>query len=119
MEEINYNLEKKEQTILLLNRRGYHTYISCTDCKEPLICPNCSIPMTYHKTNGRVLCHYCGYSSETPKTCGKCGSDHLKMTGLGTQKAEDEVAALFPNARILRMDADTTYSRYAYEKRAL
>jgi len=116
VEEINYNLEKKEQTILLLNRRGYHTYISCTDCKEPLICPNCSIPMTYHKTNGRVLCHYCGYSAEMPKTCGKCGSNHLKMTGLGTQKAEDEVAALFPNARILRMDADTTYSRYAYEK---
>ena len=116
VEEINYNLEKKEQTILLLNRRGYHTYISCTDCKEPLICPNCSIPMTYHKTNGRVLCHYCGYSAEMPKICGKCGSNHLKMTGLGTQKVEDEVAALFPNARILRMDADTTYSRYAYEK---
>lgn len=116
VEEINYNLEKREQTILLLNRRGYHTYISCTDCKEPLICPNCSIPMTYHKTNGRVLCHYCGYSAEMPKICGKCGSNHLKMTGLGTQKAEDEVAELFPNARILRMDADTTYSRYAYEK---
>lgn len=116
VEEINYNLEKNEQTILLLNRRGYHTYISCADCREPLICPNCSIPMTYHKTNSRVLCHYCGYSAEMPKSCGKCGSNHLKMTGLGTQKVEDEVASLFPNARILRMDADTTYSRYAYEK---
>lgn len=116
VEEINYNLEKKEQTILLLNRRGYHTYISCADCKEPLVCPNCSIPMTYHRTNGRVLCHYCGYSKEMPKSCGKCGSAHLKMTGLGTQKVEDEVASLFPNARILRMDADTTYSRYAYER---
>lgn len=116
VEEINYNLEKKEQTILLLNRRGYHTYISCADCKEPLMCPNCSIPMTYHKVNGQVLCHYCGHSDEMPKVCGKCGSNHLKMTGLGTQKVEDEVAALFPNARILRMDADTTYSRYAYEK---
>lgn len=116
VEEINYNLEKKEQTILLLNRRGYHTYISCADCKEPLMCPNCSIPMTYHKVNGQVLCHYCGYSAEMPKTCGKCGSNHLKMTGLGTQKVEDEVASLFQNAKILRMDADTTYSRYAYEK---
>lgn len=116
VEEINYNLEKKEQTILLLNRRGYHTYISCADCKEPLVCPNCSIPMTYHRTNGRVLCHYCGYSAEMPSSCGKCGSAHLKMTGLGTQKVEDEVASLFPNARILRMDADTTYSRYAYER---
>ena len=116
VEEINYNLEKKEQTILLLNRRGYHTYISCADCKEPLVCPNCSIPMTYHRTNGRMLCHYCGHSQEMPKSCGKCGSAHLKMTGLGTQKVEDEVASLFPNARILRMDADTTYSRYAYER---
>ncbi|MDE6600088.1 MAG: primosomal protein N', partial [Oscillospiraceae bacterium] len=116
VEEINYNLEKKEQTILLLNRRGYHTYISCADCKEPLVCPNCSIPMTYHRTNGRVLCHYCGHSEEMPSSCGKCGSAHLKMTGLGTQKVEDEVASLFPNARILRMDADTTYSRYAYER---
>ncbi|MDE6764407.1 MAG: primosomal protein N' [Oscillospiraceae bacterium] len=116
VEEINYNLGKKEQIILLLNRRGYHTYISCADCKEPLMCPNCSIPMTYHKANSQVLCHYCGSSAEMPKTCGKCGSNHLKMTGLGTQKVEDEVADLFPNARILRMDADTTYSRYAYEK---
>lgn len=116
VEEINYNLEKKEQTILLLNRRGYHTYISCADCKEPLVCPNCSIPMTYHRTNCRVLCHYCGHSEEMPGSCGKCGSAHLKMTGFGTQKVEDEVASLFPNARILRMDADTTYSRYAYER---
>ena len=100
VEEINYNLEKREQTILLLNRRGYHTYISCTDCKEPLICPNCSIPMTYHKTNSRVLCHYCGYSAEMPKICGKCGSNHLKMTGLGTQKAEDEVALISHNGFI-------------------
>ncbi len=116
VEEINYNLEKKEQTILLLNRRGYHTYISCADCREPMVCPNCSIPLTYHKANNRLICHYCGYSSEMVNSCQKCGSNHLKLTGIGTQKVEDEIAALFPNARILRMDADTTYSRYAYEK---
>lgn len=116
VEEINYNLQKKEQTILLLNRRGYHTYISCADCKEPMICPNCSIPMTYHKANGRLICHYCGHSEEMPRTCPKCGSVHIKLTGFGTQKVEDEVAGLFPNARILRMDADTTCSRYVYEK---
>ncbi|MCH5192515.1 MAG: primosomal protein N' [Oscillospiraceae bacterium] len=116
VEEINYNLEKKEQTILLLNRRGYHTYISCSDCRQPAVCPNCSIPLTYHKTNNRLICHYCGYSSEMTKVCRHCGSDHIKLTGIGTQKVEDDVAALFPNARILRMDADTTYSRYAYEK---
>ncbi|MGN0675257.1 MAG: primosomal protein N', partial [Oscillospiraceae bacterium] len=116
VEEINYNLEKKEQTILLLNRRGYHTYISCADCREPMVCPNCSIPLTYHKANNRLICHYCGYSTEMVKSCPKCGSNHLKLTGIGTQKVEDEITALFPNARILRMDADTTYSRYAYEK---
>jgi len=116
VEEINYNLEKKEQTILLLNRRGYHTYISCGDCREPLHCPNCSIPLTYHKVNDRLICHYCGYSEEMTDKCPKCGSKHLRLTGLGTQKAEDEVAALFPNAKVLRMDADTAYSRYAYEK---
>ena len=115
VEEINYNLEKNEQTILLLNRRGYHTYISCADCRQPMVCPNCSIPLTYHKVNGRLICHYCGFSTEMTNVCGSCGSNHLKLTGIGTQKAENEVSELFPNARILRMDADTTYSRYAYE----
>ena len=116
VEEINYNLEKNEQVILLLNRRGYHTYISCSDCKEPLVCPNCSIPLTYHKTNKRLICHYCDYSTEMIDKCPKCDSAHLRLTGIGTQKVEDEVSKLFPNARILRMDADTTYSRHAYEK---
>ncbi len=116
VEEVNYNLEKKEQVILLLNRRGYHTYISCSDCKEPLMCPNCSIPLTYHKTNKRLICHYCDYSTEMTSKCPHCDSEHLKLTGIGTQKVEDEIALLFPNAKILRMDADTTYSRHAYEK---
>lgn len=115
VEEINYNLEKKEQTILLLNRRGYHTYISCAECRQPVVCPNCSIPLTYHKVNDSLICHYCGYSTKMTDSCPECGSVHLKRTGAGTQKVEDEVFALFPNARILRMDADTTYSRYAYE----
>lgn len=116
VEEINYNLEKKEQVILLLNRRGYHTYISCSDCKEPLICPNCSIPLTYHKTNKRLICHYCDYSTEMINKCPRCDSEHLRLTGIGTQKVEDEISIFFPNARILRMDADTTCSRHSYEK---
>lgn len=114
--KIKENLQKQEQTVLLLNRRGFHTYISCLDCREPLSCPNCSIPMTYHKTNGLLMCHYCGYSRPLEQECSKCGSTHLRPTGVGTQKLEDELEKLFPDARILRMDADTTYSRYAYEK---
>lgn len=117
IEAVNGNLERGEQSILLLNRRGYHTYISCCDCKEPVSCPNCSVPMTYHKVNNRLICHYCGYSEDYVQKCPECGSTHLKASGMGTQRLEDELAEFFPNARILRMDADTTYSRYAYDKR--
>ena len=115
-EEIYYNLSHNEQTILLLNRRGYNTYISCAKCREPVICPNCSIPLTYHKINNQLICHYCGFQEDMLTKCDHCGSDHLKMTGQGTQKIEDELEKLYPDARILRMDTDTTYSRYAYEK---
>lgn len=113
--EINSNIAAGKQSVLLLNRRGYHTFISCVSCKEPLKCPNCSIPLTYHKKNNRLMCHYCGYSADMTDKCPQCGSDRLKMTGYGTQRLEDELFQLFPSARILRMDADTTYSRYAYE----
>lgn len=115
-DEICYNLEHGEQTLLLLNRRGYHTYISCPQCREPIVCPNCSIAMTYHRANGQLMCHYCGYARAMDKSCPKCGCEHLKQDGVGTQRIEDEIAKAFPTARLLRMDADTTYSRYAYEK---
>lgn len=115
-EEIAENLEKGEQTILLLNRRGYHTYISCMDCRSPVNCPNCSIPMTYHKVNNRLICHYCGYSQDMIRNCPVCHSEHLFRSGMGTQRLEQALEQIAPNARILRMDADTTYSRYAYEK---
>lgn len=116
IDEISINLQRKEQIILLLNRRGYYTFISCCDCKETLTCPNCSVPMTYHKTNNKLLCHYCGHTEDMRSTCPACGNNHLKLTGMGTQKLEDDISLLFPDARVLRMDADTTYSRYAYEK---
>ncbi len=116
VDEINTNLERKEQTILLLNRRGFYTFISCPDCKTPVTCPNCSIPLTYHKTNNKLLCHYCGHSQERAEKCPSCGKENLKYMGFGTQKAEDEISGLFPGARILRMDADSTCSRYSYEK---
>ncbi|MGN0654743.1 MAG: primosomal protein N' [Oscillospiraceae bacterium] len=116
-EEINYNLSHNEQTILLLNRRGYHTYISCPKCRETLSCPNCSIPLTYHKVNGMVICHYCGYQTEFTEKCPSCGHDRMKKMGVGTQKVEDEISSLFPDARILRMDTDTTCSRFSYENK--
>lgn len=115
-EEISANLKNGEQSILLLNRRGYHTIISCCDCYQPVYCPNCSVPLTYHKKNDKLMCHYCGYVSPPIDTCPSCGSKHLKNMGFGTQKLEEELSTFFPSARILRMDADTTFSRYSYEK---
>jgi len=115
-EEISLNLKNGEQSILLLNRRGYHTIISCCDCYQPVYCPNCSVPLTYHKKNNKLMCHYCGYVSDPIEECPQCGSKHLKTMGFGTQKLEEELAMFFPKARILRMDADTTFSRYSYEK---
>ena len=114
--EIRHNLEAGEQTILLLNRRGYHTVISCAGCSSPVYCPNCSIPYTYHKANDSLVCHYCGSIAELPEKCPGCGGTVFKQMGFGTQKMEEQLEALFPDARILRMDADTTFSRYAYEK---
>ncbi|WP_303799692.1 primosomal protein N' [Ruminococcus flavefaciens] len=114
--EISANLKNGEQSILLLNRRGYHTIISCCDCYQPVYCPNCSVPLTYHKKNDKLMCHYCGYVSPPVDTCPSCGSKHLKNMGFGTQKLEEELSTFFPSARILRMDADTTFSRYSYEK---
>ena len=116
VDELSINLDRGEQSILLLNRRGYHTFISCCDCKQTVTCPNCSVPLTYHKVNNMLVCHYCGHIENMITVCPNCGRNHIKQTGFGTQKVEDEVAKLFPNARLLRMDADTTYSRTAYEK---
>lgn len=116
VDEINKNLQNNEQTILLLNRRGYHTIISCCDCHKPVYCPNCSIPMTYHKVSNTLMCHYCGHSCTPVDSCPECGSTRLKQMGFGTQKLEEQIGELFPQARILRMDADTTMSRYSYEK---
>jgi primosomal protein N' len=115
-EEINLNLRNGEQTILLLNRRGFHTIISCCDCYQPVYCPNCSVPLTYHKKNNKMMCHYCGFVSEPITKCPSCGSGRLKNMGFGTQKLEEELKMFFPSARVLRMDADTTFSRYSYEK---
>ena len=116
VEEVQNNLRNGEQTILLLNRRGYHTIISCCKCYQPVYCPNCSVPLTYHKKNNKLMCHYCGYAGDMVQSCPVCGSDRLKSMGFGTQRLEEELNMYFPQAKVLRMDADTTFSRYSYEK---
>lgn len=111
------NLDAGNQSLLLLNRRGYHTIISCASCNQPVYCPNCSIPMTYHKVNDSLMCHYCGHTQEMVTHCPSCSGEHLRKMGFGTQRLEEELKAIVPDARVLRMDADTTMSRYAYEER--
>ena len=113
---IKENLHRGEQTVLLLNRRGYHTIFTCCTCNQPIYCHDCSVPMTYHKTDGKLHCHYCGAVREIPEKCPVCNGEHLRKMGFGTQRLEEEIAVRFPNARILRMDADTTNTRYAYEQ---
>ncbi len=115
--ELEENLKRGEQSILLINRRGYRSVVQCMECKETIQCPHCDVPLTYHKANGRLMCHYCGYSQESVNICPHCGSGYLKYMGLGTQKIEDELSELFPTARILRMDTDSTGSRMAYEQK--
>mgnify|MGYP000083114032 FL=1 len=113
---IRRNLDAEKQTILLLNRRGYQTIAQCEDCREVLKCQKCSVPMVYHKSAHKLLCHYCGSQMDPPpQKCPTCGGK-LQYRGFGTQKAEEELAKLFPEARILRMDQDSTAAKDAHEK---
>ncbi len=106
-----------KQSILLLNRRGYNVFVSCRNCGNVKTCPNCSISLTYHSANNRLMCHYCGYSEPFSEKCDKCGDKQIRLSGYGTQKVEEELSLIFPKARILRMDADTTMHRFAHEKK--
>ena len=108
-------LENKKQAILLMNRRGFNTFATCSACKSVISCPNCSISLTYHNANNRLMCHYCGHSQSYTDTCPVCNEKAVSYTGYGTQRIEDELETIFPNARILRMDADTTMARYSYQ----
>ncbi|MCR4780861.1 MAG: primosomal protein N' [Ruminiclostridium sp.] len=117
IEQLSLNLERGEQSMLLLNRRGFHTYVNCVNCGTVAECPNCGIPLTYHKVNNSLICHYCGFRRSMPEACEKCGSKFIYSSGTGTQRIEEEIKQLFPSARVLRMDADTTMSKYSYEKR--
>lgn len=115
MEKINDRLDKKEQIILLLNRRGYSSFISCKNCGFTFQCPNCDISLTFHKSSNTLRCHYCGYGEKVYSKCPKCGEAALNGLGTGTQKIEEELNELFPNARVLRMDYDTTSRKGMHE----
>ena len=108
-------LEKGEQIILFLNRRGFSTFVSCRSCGYVFHCEDCDISMTYHK-NGFLVCHYCGKTKKQPNLCPKCGSKYVKFFGAGTERVEEEVRRYFKNARILRMDVDTTRAKDSHEK---
>ena len=104
--ELEENLRRGEQSILFLNRRGNSRMLLCGECGEALECPRCSVPLTYHSANGRLMCHYCGHSERAPWVCPECGG-LMKQVGAGTQKVEEELQEMFPGTQILRMDADT------------
>jgi primosomal protein N' (replication factor Y) len=115
-DEINATLEKKEQVILFQNRRGYAPYLECKSCGWVPHCENCSVSLTYHQFNNQLTCHYCGHSEQPPQSCKQCESTNMVDKGFGTEKIEDELRSFFPQARIARMDLDTTRSKTAYEK---
>lgn len=115
-EQLLLNLAAGEQSVLLLNRRGYQPYATCMSCGEVFKCPSCDVALTYHKAGGHFLCHYCGHTEPEGSRCPKCGGV-LKRTGAGTQRIEETLGELLPGARILRMDTDTTGTRGAYEKK--
>lgn len=111
------NLEQGRQSILLLNRRGYNTFVSCRACGHVITCPNCSISMTYHAANHRLMCHYCGYSIPFTEECPSCHAKQVHYSGFGTQRAEQQLQEMLPGARILRLDADSTMTRFSCDKK--
>ncbi len=115
-EKLQDRLEKGEQTVLFLNRRGHSSFIMCRDCGFVLQCPNCDISLTYHRFSNGMKCHYCGYEESVPTTCPECTSEHIRYFGTGTQKVEEELTKLIPDARIIRMDVDTTSRKGSHEK---
>ena len=115
-DEIENNIKNKEQTILFLNRRGYSTFIMCRDCGYTLKCPNCNISLTYHRTNNLLKCHYCGHTQKVATICPNCNSTKIRYFGTGTQKLEQEIHKLFPEASTIRMDIDTVTKKNSHEQ---
>lgn len=114
--KIDDRLSKKEGIIILRNRRGFFTYLQCSECGATEMCPNCDVALTFHKKKKHLRCHYCGFVKEPPVRCAKCGSEKLDYGGTGTQKVEEEIGGLFPEAKILRMDLDTISVRGAHDR---
>jgi len=113
---INDRLQRDEQVILLLNRRGYSSFVQCRECGEVWRCLHCSVSLTYHRVTGRLLCHYCRHEEPSPTRCQRCGSEDLGFKGLGTEQVERVVAESFPGARIARMDVDTTSRKWSHHE---
>jgi len=116
LNSLNNVLKRNEQAIVLLNRRGYSTTVSCHACGYKVVCPNCDIPLTYHKKTNTMKCHYCDYTTFKPNTCPECGSKDINQFGLGTEKLEEELEKLLPGSKIVRMDVDTTSLKGSHEK---
>lgn len=115
-QSIQTTIDKGEQVILLLNKRGYATYVQCQDCGEVLKCPHCDVTLTDHRSEHKLKCHYCEYMIDYPRVCPHCGSTHFKSVGYGTQKIEEEIEKLFPGAKVLRYDVDTTRQKNGHLK---
>ncbi|OMF37519.1 primosomal protein N' [Paenibacillus sp. FSL H8-0548] len=109
-------LERGEQSVLLLNRRGYSTFVMCRSCGYTAACPHCDISLTYHQKSRALRCHYCGHAEQAPTTCPSCQSEHIRYFGTGTQRVEEELSKLFPGIRVIRMDVDTTTEKNSHEK---
>jgi len=115
VESIAERLERREQTMLLLNRRGFSSFVACRSCGERILCVNCAVTLTFHRRDRRMLCHYCNYAQKVPTVCTKCGSEYLHFVGTGSEKVEEELHRDFPEARIARMDRDTVSGKRHFE----
>ncbi|MGA9225361.1 MAG: primosomal protein N' [Mesobacillus sp.] len=115
-EKLKDRIEKKEQTVLFLNKRGHSSFVMCRDCGYVMNCPHCDITLTYHRYNEQMKCHYCGHEDRVPTICPECNSEHIRYFGTGTQKVEEELNKLLPEARVIRMDVDTTGRKGSHER---
>ncbi|THE14423.1 primosomal protein N' [Bacillus timonensis] len=115
-DKLTARLERNEQSVLFLNKRGHSSFVMCRDCGYVANCPHCDISLTYHRPHHRLKCHYCGYETFMPTACNECGSEHIRFFGTGTQKVEEELAKVLPEARVIRMDVDTTSRKGSHEK---